>query len=120
MNIEQGINDLLQGKCRAVVKLLEKAVADIESLDPLIRALVIAAVIRQAKVGPLLRPRGLGEPLGRDLAGIAKIKLRRHGMRIIYRPLERENTVVMEVIAVGPRAGGEVYRVAGQRLLKHK
>ncbi|MEW5867294.1 MAG: hypothetical protein AB1774_10620 [Bacillota bacterium] len=120
MNIEQGINDLLQGKCRTVVKLLEKAVADIESLDPSIRDLVIAAIIRQAEVGPLLRPRGLGEPLGRNLAGIAKIKLRRHGMRIIYRPLEREDTVVMEVIAVGPRAGGEVYRIAGQRLLRHK
>ena len=67
-----------------------------------------------------MKPLGLGEPLGGKLSGIAKIKLRRYGIRVAYCPLEKGDTIVMEIIAVRPRAGDEVYRIAAQRLPKLK
>ncbi|MDK2930693.1 MAG: mRNA interferase RelE/StbE [Bacillota bacterium] len=117
MTVEQDLERLLGKDCRTKVILTRKAVADIEALDRGLQSIVVAAIVRRARGGPLLKPRGLGEPLGRGLAGVAaKIKLKRHGMRIVYRPVERGDAIVMEILAVGPRDAGEVYREVARRL----
>lgn len=116
MNVEQDLERLLGKDCRTKVILTRKAVADIEALDRGLQSIVVAAIVRRARGGPLLKPRGLGEPLGRGLAGVAKIKLKRHGIRIAYRPVEMGEAIVMEILAVGPRAAGEVYREVARRL----
>lgn len=64
---------------------------------------------------------GYGKPLGNkhgfDLAGLLKIKLRKDGIRVIYK-LEEDNGV-MKVIVVGLRADMEVYKVAYSRRIEY-
>lgn len=64
---------------------------------------------------------GYGKPLGNknglDLTDFLKVKLRKDGIRIIYK-LEEENGV-MKIVVVGVRADMEVYKVAYSRKVEH-
>lgn len=64
---------------------------------------------------------GYGKPLGNknglNLAGLLKIKLRKDGVRIVYK-LEEENGV-MKIVVVGVRADMEVYKAAYTRRVEH-
>lgn len=61
---------------------------------------------------------GYGKPLGNTnetaLAGCLKIKLRRIGVRVVYRLKRTERG--MEIIVVGIRSDNEVYKTAAERL----
>jgi len=67
-------------------------------------------------VGPLIRPKGVGKPLGKKLIGFTKIKSNQLNIRIVYRPLESAGKILMQIIAIGPRDKDAVYRKAVHRL----
>ena len=92
-----------------------EAESDFASLDHSQRVIVFKAILKVSS-NPLPRPKGYGKPLSGKLAGCCKVKLRDHGIRIIYRlvPPDSNN---MNVIIIGMRKDGEVYDEAEQRIL---
>ena len=58
-----------------------------------------------------------GAPLHGSLAGCRKLKHQRLGLRIVFRA-SAEPAGSIEVVAIGKRDGGDVYTVAGQRLVE--
>lgn len=55
----------------------------------------------------------LGKKAGLDLTGYMKIKLRKDGLRIVYK-LERTETT-MKIVIIGMRSDLEVYKDAVKR-----
>lgn len=103
------------------VILLPEAKKDLDGLDPAVFERVLKA-IRKVSFNPLPRFRGgYGDPLSnRDdarLAGLCKVKLRRDGVRVVYKTVEEDGQMV--VIVIGARADNEVYREAAKRRLRH-
>ncbi|HEU4964071.1 MAG TPA: hypothetical protein VFV52_09520 [Bacilli bacterium] len=54
-----------------------------------------------------------------DLVGFGKIKPKKLGLRIIYRPVHA-HLIRMEVIAIGPRDREQVYALAAKRVTEFK
>ena len=99
------------------VEYLKEAVEDLKRLDHSQRLQVLKA-IDKVSGNPLPQNEGgYGKPLGnRDstrLAGYLKIKLKKLGLRVVYK-LIREK-YVMKVIIVSARADDEVYLLAQKR-----
>lgn len=99
------------------VEYLKEAVEDLKRLDHSQRLQVLKA-IDKVSVNPLPQNEGgYGKPLGNRnstrLAGYLKIKLKRLGLRVVYK-LVREKDV-MKVIVVSARADDEVYLLAQKR-----
>lgn len=92
-----------------------EAEADFAALDNSQRLVVFKAILKVAS-NPQPRPTGYGKPLSGKLAGCFKIKLRDHGIRIIYR-LVPPNSANMDIIIIGMRSDNEVYDEAEERLL---
>ncbi len=92
------------------VKFEPGADNDFASLDNSQRLIVFKAIVKVA-ANPKPRPEGLGKPLSGNLAGCCKIKLRDHGIRIIYR-LVPPNSKNMDIIIIGMRSDNEVYDLA--------
>ena len=91
---------------------------DMKALDGSVRPQVFSA-IRKVSQNPLpLREGGYGMELGKrngiDLTGCLKIKLKKIGVRVVYR-LERSEHE-MNIIVVGMRADMKVYKQAAKRL----
>lgn len=65
----------------------------------------------------------IGEPLGKkrniDLTGYHKVKLRKLGIRIVYKIVDG-GVEITEIIAIGDREDEEVYREAFERILKRQ
>ncbi len=81
--------------------------------------ILVDKVLEKVSQNPLPKSEGgYGEPLGNkhgfDLTGLYKIKLKKAGIRIIYR-LIRENDT-MRIIVIAARADDEVYKITAQRL----
>ena len=91
-----------------------EAEKDFAALDNAQRLVVFKAIMKVAS-NPKPRPEGYGKPLSGNLMGCCKIKLRDHGIRIIYRlaPPESEN---MDINIIGMRSDNEVYESAFERL----
>ena len=103
------------------VDYLEEARSDIRSLDNSI-AVHVQKSIAKTRLNPLPQTEGgYGKPLGNhgglDLSGLLKVKLKRDGVRIVYK-LERTETT-MKIIIVGVRSDSEVYREAARRKRRH-
>lgn len=103
-------------------EFLPEALEDIRKLDGSTRSRVIRAIDKVAQ-NPLPQSEGgYGKPLGNrhgyDLAGLLKIKLKKDGVRIVYK-LER-SADVMKVVIVGVRGDMEAYRKASQRRKTHE
>ncbi len=106
------------------VTYLEEAKEDLARLDGAVRKRVLAAIKKTAS-NPLPKndPRnpGYGTPLGNQnssvLTGFYKIKLRKDGIRVVYRLVRTETT--MEIVVVGVRDSESVYREAVRRRTKH-
>ena len=83
---------------------------DYRSLDGAQRVVVDKGLAR-------IRERGMqtGQPLSGNLAGCNKIKHRKLGLRIVFRAVG-DRIEVVEIVAIGRRADGEVYRQASRRL----
>ena len=94
-----------------------EAVKDLKRLDHS-QQIVIVKAIDKVSVNPLPDTEGgYGKPLGNhvtgNLSGYMKIKLRSHGLRVVYR-LTREDSV-MRIIVISVRDDDSVYKMAQQR-----
>ena len=104
-----------------VLRYLPEAKKDMEELDRSVRARVVRA-IDKVLTNPLPRRQGgYGDPLSNQndaqLAGLCKAKLRKDGIRIVYKAVEQNGEMI--VIVVGARADNEVYREAAKRRNAH-
>lgn len=106
-----------------VREYLPEARDDLKRLDGSVRLRVLKAL---DKVAGNPQPSngsepGYGKPLGNrdgtDLTGLLKVKLKRDGVRIVYKLEERDG--VMLVIVIGMRTDDEVYREAARRKRAH-
>ena len=100
---------------------LPEAEKDLKGLDGSQQILVRKA-IRKVQQNPLpVDEQGYGKPLGNlsgnSLAGFLKIKIRSAGLRIVYKLIQTENSML--IIIIGARADDEVYEMAQKRAKKH-
>jgi len=99
------------------VEYLKEAVEDLKRLDHSRRLQVLKA-INKVSGNPLPQNEGgYGKPLGNRnstrLAGYLKIKLKRIGLRVVYKLIREKD--VMKVIVVSAREDDEVYLLAQKR-----
>ncbi|GBG09742.1 hypothetical protein PAT3040_04403 [Paenibacillus agaridevorans] len=116
--IEQRLNALLS-PYNVVIKFGQDAVEDLASYKKEQREEIIALIIKRGITGPLIKPDGLGDPLHGELHGFTKIKPKKLGLRIVYRPLQN-GMIRVEVIAIGPRDKKKVYALAAGRIMEFK
>lgn len=100
---------------------LNEVYEDISKLDKSVKEVVYKA-LKKVSQNPLPDYEGgYGKPLanqsGRELAGFLKIKLKKSGVRVVYK-LQRTETEML-VVVVGMREDSEVYREALKRKLKY-
>ena len=57
----------------------------------------------------------IGKPLDGELRGCKELKYRKDGIRVIFRLTDGVIEIV-EIIAIGNRSEGEVFKAAGKRL----
>lgn len=100
---------------------LPEARKDLRELDGSQRTLVLKA-IKKVQQNPLpADEQGYGKPLGKlsgsNLAGFLKIKLRAAGLRIVYKLIRTETSML--IVVIGARADDEVYEIAQKRAQKH-
>ena len=100
------------------VRYTDKAESDLASLDNS-QARQVRKVITKVSENPLPKHEGgygtpLGNKQGYNLTGCLKIKLRKLGIRVVYRVI-RENEI-MKIIVIAARADEEVYEIAADRL----
>lgn len=86
-----------------------KAIKDLKKLDNSVRDLLASKL-----QGRLENPRVPADALSGDLAGLYRIKLRKAGIRLIYRVDDETITVI--VVTVGKRDKGSAYLLALKRL----
>lgn len=102
------------------VEYLKEAIEDLKRLDHSQRLQVLKA-IEKVSTNPLPQNEGgYGKPLGNKnstkLAGYLKIKLKKLGLRVVYKLIKEKE--VMRVIVVSARVDEEVYLLAYQRTEK--
>lgn len=94
-----------------IVRYLPEAEEDLRRLDgSVIRE--VRKAIEKLKANP-----EIGKPLGHkqvNLTGLRKVKLRKAGIRIVYKIQFIENSLL--IIVVGFRADEEVYKIADKRM----
>ena len=112
----EGIINAMLEDCSVAVKFSAMAVKDLKGYDQKSCELIIALIVKRALNGPLIRPKGLAKPLRKELSGFSSIKPKALNLRIICRPVELKNKVLMEIIAIGARDKDLVYRRAAHRL----
>lgn len=93
-------------------------IKDVEKLDGSCKAQVIKA-IQKVSQNPLpFTEGGYGKPLGNkentNLTGCLKIKLKKSGLRVVYRLVRTE--LEMNVIVISVRSDNEVYELAEKRV----
>lgn len=104
-----------------IVKYLPEAEKDLMELDGSQRVLILKA-IKKVQQNPLSQAEGgygkpLGNKSGNDLSGFLKVKLKAAGLRIVYKVVKVEDTML--IIVIGARADDEVYGVAKKRIQDH-
>ena len=100
---------------------LPEAAKDLRKLSGNQRLQVIKA-LDKVIINPLPSSEGgYGKPLsnrfGSDLSGLLKIKLRKTGIRIVYKLIRTEEEMLVVVIDL--RADEEVYKTAHHRVLRN-
>lgn len=100
------------------VKYLPEAEKDLEELDSSVRIIILKAITKVSQ-NPLPKTKGgYGNPLSNGnmakLAGLMKIKLKRHGIRVVYKLVRKDNE--MMIVIISARADFEVYKSAYARL----
>ena len=93
------------------------AFRDLAGLSGGVQSRVIDAIGRVSR-NPLPQREGgygveLGKKNGIDLSGLLKIKLKKSGVRVIYK-LKRDEKG-MNIVAIGMRANSEAYKEAAKR-----
>lgn len=92
------------------IKITKEAKKDYYKLDGSIRKIVIAALHKLAENPVSTNKGGFGKPLKNKLCRFFKVKLKSHGIRIVYTLVETEN--IINIIAISPRDGNECYQKA--------
>lgn len=99
------------------IELIPPAEKDLSKLDHAQRIQVVKALEKVSADPRPMSEGGYGKPLGNhngnDLSGLMKIKIRRAGIRIIYRLVRAGMT--MKVIVIGMRGDNQAYDDAGRR-----
>jgi len=119
MTVEELLNRY-PAEFRVEVKFSKKASEDLASYDKNIQEKIIALILKRGQTGPLIKPKGIGIPLEKELYSFTKIKPRSLNLRIIYRPVELSGVVRMEIVAIGPRDKEKVYKMTVARLMEFK
>ena len=100
------------------VLFLKEATEDFNRLDGSQQKIVSKALLRVSQNPLPANEGGYGKPLGNhtpsNLSGLLKIKLRAHGLRIVYRLVHVNHQML--VIIIGIRADGQVYSKAQARM----
>lgn len=81
-----------------------------QGLDGSVKSFVDNGLARLAK-----RADEIGKPLGGPLAGCKELKFRSAGIRVIFR-LVGDAVEIVEIVAIGARAGGKVFDDAVKRI----
>jgi len=98
------------------VRLIPSAREDFNKLDGRER-LIVAKKLKRLSSNPFLGQK-LGKRAGIDLTGYFKLYADKKHLRIVYRCIGDQ--VDIEIIAIGPREGLEVYRKAEKRAMKDR
>lgn len=103
------------------VRYLPEAEKNLKDLDGSQRILVLKA-IKKVQQNPLSQAEGgygkpLGNKSGNDLSGFLKVKLKAAGLRIVYKTVTVNDTML--IIVIGARADDEVYDIAKKRITDH-
>ena len=96
----------------------DEAKKDYNALDPSSLNQVDKA-IRKVSQNPLSESEGgyskpLGNKRGKNLTGLLKIKLKKLGIRVVYKLIRTDE--IMKIIIVAARADDEVYEIAAKRI----
>jgi mRNA interferase RelE/StbE len=96
------------------VEFTDDSKNDRDELDGSVKAQVNKAIYKVLQ-NPLPQSEGgYGRPLKGVLAGLLKIKLKKSGIRIIYKLVRTDD--VMKIIVIAARADDEVYEIAEKRI----
>ena len=100
------------------IRFLKEATEDFNRLDGSQQKIVSKALLRVSQNPLPTSEGGYGKPLGNhtssNLSGLLKIKLKAHGLRIVYQLVRVKRQMV--VIVIGIRADGQVYSEAQTRV----
>jgi len=111
------LNQLLLEKYQTQVMFTASAMQDYKSFSVGKRQDILKLIIKQAEKGALLKPDGNANRCEGVLHECAKIKSKSLNLRVIYKPVKLDTGIVrMDIIAIGPRDGLQVYKMAIQRL----
>ncbi len=104
------------------VTYLPEALDDLKALDGSQRLLVRKAIAKVSKNPLPDYQNGYGKPLGNKsgthLSGFLKIKLLSSGLRIVYKLIHTDDSML--IVIIGTRADEEVYEIAQKRIAKNK
>ena len=100
------------------VLYLPEAEKDLKSLDHS-QQIVVRKAIEKVKTNPLPQEEGgYGKPLGHkrgsNLTGFLKVKLRKEGIRIVYKLIRTETRML--IVIIGMREDEAVYEIAQRRI----
>lgn len=103
------------------LEYIDEAAEDLKKLDGSVRNIVKRAIDKVLKNPLPAEEGGYGKALhneqGRPLAGFCKIKLKKSGIRVVYKAVKMGRK--MTIIIIGLRAGKEVYGDAAMRIRRH-
>jgi len=102
------------------VEYLPETLYDFHQLDGSQRILIRKAIAKVSQ-NPLPKEEGgfgipLGNKNGRNLTGFLKIKLLKAGLRIVYKLIRTNDSML--IVVIGARADEEVYNLATARAKK--
>lgn len=104
------------------IRYLPAALKDLYKLDRSQQDRVVKAIKKVSKNPLPDYEGGLGKPLGVrgniNLSGYLKIKLKKDGIRVVYKLLKIDST--MFIIVIGARSDDEVYLEANRRKVQVK
>ncbi len=98
----------------------QEAEKDFNHLDGSQQKVVAKAILRVSQNPLPVAEGGYGKPLGNHtrtkLSGLLKVKLKQHGLRIVYQLRRVEEQMV--IVVIGVRADDQVYKAAQERINK--
>jgi len=98
------------------IEYTKQANMDLIELDNSQKKQVLKAILKVSN-NPLPNTQGgYGKPLGNNLTGYLKIKLKKQGIRVCYRIVHKNE--VMRVIIISIRVDEQVYRLLQERITK--
>lgn len=103
-------------KCR--VEYTDFSKSDLKSFDFTQRKIIRRAIDKVSE-NPLPKSEGgygtpLGNKHGNNLTGLCKIKLRKLGIRVVYKLIRMDK--IMEIIVIAVRQDNEAYELAAKRI----